>query len=180
MILTKEQWFVKLKKMVPKWVFEEEENNVAIFKGMAAVIAQSQIDANNLFKETFLDESSTVYLDWHGKDRNKVRLLFEKNIAYSQRMKNIINESNLDALKEIVNSLLIQGTCRILDNYKGGNFFGRDELFLNRDIITYTVYYNAFTIIVDEQILTPETFNDRENFYNRIRYWARAASECSK
>ena len=176
MKLTKAQWFNKLKSMVPSWVFEDEDVNVAIFQGLAAVLEQVQEDADGLLQETFLDTASTRYLDWHGSERNSERLFLEKNVEYASRIKNIINKSNLDAIKGIVNSLLIKGECRIVENYDGNNFYGRDPMYYNRDIITFSVLYNAFTIIVDEQIITPSTFYDRENFYNRNSFIGSNAS----
>ncbi len=176
MKLTKEQWLKKLKSFVPSWVFEEESTSLAIFSGISAVLEQIQEDADGLKDETFLDTASTRYLDWHGDERNSPRLFLEKNIDYAARIKNIVNKSNIEALKKIVNALLIKGQCRIVEHWNGNNFYGRDPMYFNRDILTFTVLYNAFSIIVDEQKLTPVTFCNRLNFYNRESFIGSSSS----
>lgn len=166
MALTKEQWFSKLKTMVPSWVFEGDKNNVAIFKGLAAVFHRVQLDSEEQRDQTFFDKAETEILNLHGSERGIKRLFNENNAAYSQRIKTIVNSSNVPALKAIVDSLLINGESQFIEHHSAENFLNRGA-YLNRNIINFDVIYNAFTILVKQQIPEATTFFNRENFYNR-------------
>jgi hypothetical protein len=106
------------------------------------------------------------------------RLQGETNGAYSQRIKTIINKSNLPALKAIVDSLLINGESQFIEHHSAENFFNRNA-FYNRNIINYEVVYNAFTVLVNQQIPPAETFFDRENFYDREDFYGSKESSLS-
>lgn len=166
MALTKEQWFEKLKGFVPTWVFEDEKFNVAIFKGIVRILNEAQVVADDHLKQTFIDSSETIYLNQHGDERNIERRKGETNSAYAARVKQIRNGSNCPDLKTLTDSYLIVGESQIIENADQTNFFNRNG-FLNRNLVNFNVTYNAYTIIVDKQVPSRDTFFSREEFYNR-------------
>lgn len=166
MALTKEEWYEKLKGQVPSWVFQSEPRNRAIFKGMAAVLAQFEQDTQAQVDETYIDRASGEFLDVHGDERDKERLAGEADGSYAARIKEIKNASNCPDLKAIVDSQLIRGESTIIENYATENFLDRGA-FLNRNVIGVEVIYNAFTILVNQQIPEPSGFLNRESFLDR-------------
>lgn len=167
MALTQDQWFTKLKNLVPTWVFEKDVENVAVFKGLAKVLEQTQLDAEQHLAETFIDEATSEYVELHGSERSKDRFSGENLSSYRTRIKKIVNNSNLPAIKSLVDALLIRGESTIIEHEEViGNFFNR-ESYLNRNIIDFDVLYNAFTILIDYQIPEPTSFFDRESFLDR-------------
>ena len=166
MALTKDQWFEKLKGLVPGWVFEKDPHNVAIYKGMAAVLQQAQVDYEAHQQQTFIDSAVDEILDVHGVERNKERINGETDPPYRARIKLINNSSDCISLKAIVDTLLLKGESQIIEHYSQENFLNRNG-YLNRNIIDFDVLYNAFTILVSKQIPDPLLFCDREYFCNR-------------
>ncbi len=165
MALTKEQWLQRLKGFVPSWAAREERSE-AVFKGVAAVLTKIQEDAEDNVGQTFIDNAEGEYLDQHRIERNKPRLPGETDAAYRTRIKRIVNNSNIVALKQIVDNLLINGTSTIIEHHNASSFLNRSA-FLNRNIIGFDVLYNAFTILVNKQIPDATTFLSRESFLNR-------------
>lgn len=166
MALTKDQWFEKLKGYVPRWVFEDEKFQVAIFKGMARILNEVHVMADNHLAETFIDDAEGLYLEQHGSERNIKRRPGETDSAYRIRIKQIRNGSNCPDLKTLVDSYLIVGQSQIIENADQTNFLDR-EGFLNRNVVNFPVTYNAYTVIVDKQIPSRETFLNREEFLDR-------------
>lgn len=168
MALTKSQWEKKLKALVPSWVFESPDGNaVAVFKGMAAVLEKAQEQYINHVKETYIDEGSDLYVALQGEERGDIiRLENESLDSFRVRVKKIINKSNLPAIKELVDSLLVNGQCIIIEHHTPMNFLNR-EAYLNRLVIDFDVLYNAFTILINDQSPDPETFATREYFLNQ-------------
>jgi len=149
MALSQEQWLKKLKNLVPTWVFERNTENNAVFSGIAKILEQSQLDYEAHISETFIDEGSNDYVELHGDERSVERLAGETLSSYRERVKRIVNNSNVPAIKSLVDSLLIRGESTIIEHTsQSGNFFNRDS-YLNRNIIDFEVLYNAFTILID-------------------------------
>lgn len=178
MALTKEQWFLKLKALVPSWVFQKDGNNIAIWKGMAAILEQVQIDQENHFKETFILESSEEYLAEHGEERSKFQYPLEPLETFRERVRLIRNQSNIPDLKALVDALLIVPESVFINNYERTNFLNRGA-YLNRNIIDFKFLYNAFTIIVKYQVREPESFYDREYFAGRGNFLGSYTSSSS-
>lgn len=167
MALTQEQWFKKLKGYVPRWVFAKKPENEAVFKAFAKVLQQTQLDYEQHISEAFIDEGSSEYVELHGDERSVDRFPGEVLSSYRSRVKKIINNSNVPALKSLVDALLIRGESTIIEHDEQlGNFLNR-ESFLNRNIIDYDVLYNAFTIIIDFQVPDATSFYNDEVFLNR-------------
>lgn len=167
MALTKAQWEKKLKSLVPSWVFETSDGNAsAVFKGMAAVMEKAQTQYLDHIKETYIDEGSDKYVALHGLERSVERLEGETLESFRFRVKNIINKSNLPAIKELVDSMLINGQCVIIEHHSPINFLNRGA-YLNRLVIDFDVLFNAFTIMIDDQSPDPSSFASREFFLNQ-------------
>lgn len=165
--LSQSQWFDKLKSLVPTWVFAKSGENVAVFNGIAKTLEQSQADADQHIAETFIDQATEEYVELQGDERSIERFTTEILSAYRERVKRIVNKSNLPAIKDLVDGLLIRGESTIINHTRTvGNFYDR-ESFLNRNIIDFDVLYNAFTILIDFQIPEPTSFYNREAFLNR-------------
>lgn len=167
MALTQAQWYEKLKRLVPSWVFDKRVENVAVFNGLAKVLEQAQLDADLHIAETFIDAATSEYVGLHGDERSVERFEAESLSSYRERVKRIVNNSNLPAIKSMVDALLIRGECTIIEHTRTvGNFYNR-ESFLDRNIIDFDVLYNAFTILIDYQIPEATSFYNRESFLDR-------------
>jgi hypothetical protein len=167
MSLTQEQWNQKLRSLVPSWVFEKNEETAKIFNAAAKCLFVMQRDASDHIKETFIDEGSEEYVALHGEERSVERLQLEALSSYRERVKLIVNKSNVPAIKSIVDSLLIRGQSIIIEHsQQSGNFLNRNS-FLDRNILDFQVLYNAFTIIIDYQIPEPTSFYNRGAFLDR-------------
>lgn len=167
MALSKQQWLNKLKGFVPSWVFERYEGSQSIFTGMASLFELVQKDYEQHIDETFIDKATAEYVELHGDERSVERLDMESLAGFRSRVKKIVNNSNVPAIKGLVDALLIRGESTIIEhNENSGNFLSR-ESFLNRNIIDYDVLYNAYTILIDFQIPEPTSFYNREAFLSR-------------
>lgn len=167
MSLTQEQWNQKLRSLVPSWVFERNQEASKIFNAAAKCLFVMQRDASDHIKETFIDEGSSEYVALHGEERSVDRLPSESLGSYRERVKIIVNKSNIPAIKSIVDALLIRGESTIIEHTEQtGNFLNRNS-FLDRNILDFQVLYNAFTIIIDYQIPEPTSFYNRESFLDR-------------
>ena len=150
--LSKAQWKERLKRLVPKWVFERVKENEAVFSGIAAVMESVQDDVADQIKETFIDQATSEYVELQGDERSVIKLPDENLSSYRQRVKVIKNQSNLPDLKALVDALLIRGVSTFIQHDDEiGSFLNREN-FLNRDIIDFQVVYNAFTILIDFQV----------------------------
>lgn len=162
--LTKQQWEKKLKSLVPSWVFETQDGNAsAVFKGMGAVLAKAQEQYLDHVKETFIDQGSDDYVGLQGFERDVERLENESLDSFRVRVKTIVNKSNLPAIKKLVDGMLVNGQCVIIEHSSPMNFCDRSG-FLNRLVIDFSVLYNAFTILIDDQSPDPESFLSRGYF----------------
>lgn len=166
-MLTQEQWFNKLSSFVPKWVLQENKNAEAHFWGLAKVLETLQVDVYNHLRETFITTASGEFLDILGNDRNKYRYTRELEESFRQRIREIINSVTYSAIKSLVDSMLINGECTIIEHYKSSLFYNRSAFYNRNAIPVDDLTYNFFTIVINHQIPEATTFYNRENFYNR-------------
>ncbi len=165
MYLSKDQWFDKLKGLVPGWVFEKEPNTVAVFKGMAALLERVQKDACDHQMQGFISKAEAELLDLHGDQRNKPRLLGEFDPPYRERVRTIENSSPCPDIKDIVDTQLINGQATIIEHTNQENFLNRAG-YLNRNLINFDVLYNAYTILVPNQVPDADQFLNVGTFAN--------------
>ena len=88
-VLTKEQWYQKLRGWLPAWWFEQERYNVAVLKAMARVFAEAQSIADAHVRETFIQQSTGEITDLHGDERSVERGTDEPDRLYDDRIVNI-------------------------------------------------------------------------------------------
>lgn len=124
MALTVDEWYAKLKKFVPSWVFENEDQGLAdgVFYGLAAIYHQVQVDAEDHFNATFIQEAAAPVLDGLGFERHKDRTTGETDAAYRIRVRNLRNASNLSDIQAAVDGQLHNGSATIIENISYGFF----------------------------------------------------------
>lgn len=177
MALSQAQWLAKLKSWVPDWYFQTSHYNEAIFSGWALVFSEVQQNADQFFAQTLITESEDEYLDLHGFERGFFRLPLEINPSYAKRVQSLLNQSNPPAIEDLVNSVLIVGTCTIREHGFGDIICLNRGSFLNRSEVYTDSYYNTFTIIVDEQIHAPYSFLSRGCFFDRSNFFGTSQSD---
>lgn len=166
-MLSKEQWYLKLRSWVPRWFFESEYYNVSIFNAIAKLLSTTQDSAEAHFVETFIIGSSGEFLDAHGFERNIERIPGEPDVLYAKRVQQIVNNSNKPDIKALVDSLLIAGECKIIEHQIDGIYCNRGS-FLNRDeVFTDRRLYNYFTVLIEPQIPQSNSFLNRDTYTNR-------------
>lgn len=163
--MTKAQWYTTLKGWLPDWWSISGEDE-AILWGMAAVLEKLQASMGDHVAQTFIMQAEEGYLDEHGGERNLTRLAGEINTNFAERIRNIANTTNRPALKLLVDALLDVGECTIVEDWENGTFFNAED-FLNRGELLIDAIYNAFSIIVDNQVHAPYSFFTREDFCDR-------------
>lgn len=169
-MLTKEQWYQKLKSWVPTWYFESEQYNVAVFNAIAKLLSRSQDVADQHFIETFLLQAHGEFVDAHGDERNVKRLPGEPDALYAPRIQKIINQSDRPDIQAIVDALLIVGKATIIEHAIEGPFCNRGAYLNRKFIFTDRRYYNYFTVLIDKQIPLSNSFLNRDAYANRKNY----------
>lgn len=169
-MLTKEQWYQKLRSWVPRWYFESEFYNVAIFSAIAKLLSQTQDSADAHFAQTFILQATGEYLDAHGDERNIERIPGEPDPIYARRVQQIVNNSNKPDIKALVDALLIVGECTIIEHQMDGPYYNRGSFFNRNEIYTDRRHYNYFTVLIDPQIPQANSFFNRDTYYSRKYY----------
>lgn len=176
MALTESQWVHKLKAWVPGWWFEQEPNATAIITGMARVFSALEADADAQVALTYLDQSEAPELDAIGDERNVDRLTDELDPAYAIRIKTSVNTTSKAMIKQLVDALLLVGTCDIREGFGPDNIFASRGSYLGRHEYLNEYSYNTFTIVIDPQIHAPLSYCSRGYYLGRGNY---AGSELS-
>lgn len=166
MASNEEIWFQKLKGWVPQWFFEDEQFNVAHFRGIAKILNEIECMLEDHIRETFICQAVDGYLDEHGLERNLTRLGAELDTTFRERIKNLTNTTSCPSIKQIVDALLDVGESTIIEDFNASIFFDR-EIFLSRGELLIDPIYNTFSIVVDKQVHAPFSFYTRENFLDR-------------
>lgn len=169
-----DKWFEKLKSFVPSWVLGDEnpdkERTLAVFRGAAAALQKAEDFGTGAIDDTFISTAQEPYVHRHGEERSVARLRNEPLSAYRERVKLIVNNSNIPALKNLITPLLIKGEPIFIEHFAATGGFLNRESYLNRNIIDYQVLYNAFTIIIEQQIPDAMLFCNRLNFLNNEEF----------
>lgn len=162
MALTKAQWLEKIRTFIPSWWFEQPGYQEAVWTGVAAVFEQIQLDAEEHFRETFVLQATDPFLDSQGDERGVDRITDEPDSVYARRVQRLIAQADYVSIKAIVDSLLVNGECRIVEGYDA--VWCDRECFADRDDYLTDYRYNAFTIITPPQTdqHEPYSFADRE------------------
>jgi hypothetical protein len=150
MALTKEEWLQKCKNLVQSWVAEGKKSE-AVFKGISAVLDQVEHDYTEHLAQTYIDQAEMDYVKEHGEERSVAILPDESIISYRVRVKRVTAQSNWVELKYVVDGFLITGESRFVEHSQDSGSFLSVGMCLDRDLLDFSVLYNAFTIIVDKQ-----------------------------
>lgn len=168
--LTKEQWYTKLKTLVPSWVWEQEVATKAYFEALAKCATELQGVLATSIDDTFITRATRGVLDAHGDERSITRLTAELDSSYAIRVQNMVNKSNLPALKAFIDQILVTGVCQIQEDWSSGIFASRD-MYLNRGFVFLDDFIlNTFSVVVDKQTHPPYSFMGREFFCDREDY----------
>jgi hypothetical protein len=170
MALNQEEWYKKLRAWTPTWFFECEKYNDAAYWALAKVFATVQANAEDHVSETFITEADEPFLDLHGDERNVVRLDGETNPPYANRIRALVNTTDKATIKAIVDGLLLVGECVIIEHAYEGAYFNRGSFCNRNTILTDRRYYNAFTVIIERQVPTSNSFLSRLTFASRSHF----------
>lgn len=166
-VLTQDQWYEKIRLWVPRWFWQKEEYNEALFRALAAVAAKAQEVAQGHVDDTFIMRSAGGVLDAHGAERNVTRLSGELDPSYAVRVQNLFNQSNVPSLLAFIDQVLVNGRARIQEDFDSIPFLDRGY-FANRGaVFLLEPWHNTFSIIVDKQVHSANGFTDREYFMDR-------------
>lgn len=165
MVLTKQEWFLKLKSWVPSH-FHDKPVHDAHFYALARVLSSIQENIQSELNQAYIDYADDDYLAIHGDERSIPRLENENTNLYRLRLKNIGSKVDKNALKRIIDNILLNGEAVIYDDFDGGPFLNRSH-FLNCREILFDRAYNAFTVVIDNQIPVPDVNLNRGDFLNR-------------
>lgn len=167
MALTQDQWFNKLKGWVPQWFFASAQSQEAYFKALSLILNQLQEGMEEERNATFIMQADAPVLDLHGDERSVTRITDETDGIYKIRVQTLSNSVQKAKIKAIVDALLQNGECIIVEDFEGYAFLDR-EVFLERgEAILFADFYNTFSIIIDSQRPEPFSFLNRENFSDR-------------
>lgn len=166
-MFSRSQWLNRLKSWVPRWLFNETKYSDAVYESIAQELSSVQSRTSESIDSTYIDKAIGSYLDLIGSDRAVSRRLGEDDLTYAARIKTTRTKSDCDkiSLMNLINSVLINGTCVILDDFESEIYLNRDS-YLNRGFIFSEKVVNGFTVIVEKQIHDPYSFLNRENFIN--------------
>ena len=164
--LSQEQWFTKLKGWVPPWFFEQEDVQEAHFQAIAIVFSNLETVLENHITETYICQAEGDFVDEHGNERNLTRGIAELDITYCDRIRTLVNPSDPVSIKALVDSLLVQGEATIVE-HEDNLSFASVNTYANRGNGFSEIWYDFFTIWVEQQIREPESFADREYFADR-------------
>lgn len=169
--LTQDQWFAKLQSFVPAWVtYPEAVRARAIFWGLAKCLAEAQQRVEDHINETTISLSSVDGLEVHGSERSVERIKSELDASYRERVRSLRNKSNKDAIKALVDIVLLNGTCEIREDMVDADFMDRG-VYNNRSyIFPPFLTWNTFTLIFKNQTPAPFSYANRDYFNDRLDF----------
>lgn len=151
MALTQAQWLTKLKGWVPRWLFQEEVYNDAVFNGVAKALTDIQDEVDEHLEQTFLQTADDEFLDQHGDERTITRLTAENDTAYRARVRSLKNKSSLTDIRAFLDSVIAPGTSYEIREMPKDLLFAGETCFATRKWVTSTCKYNEFSIVIEPQ-----------------------------
>jgi hypothetical protein len=169
-MMTKQQWYDRLKTFLPQWFFETEDYQKAVFMGIAAGLADADTENQETIDATYLTRADGIMLDAHGSERSTLRYdEDETDSQYSPRVQLITNHSNKADLTELIDSLLLIPGCEIHEAPMDSPYCSRAS-YASRNDIFMEMARNYFLVVAPRQVHAPysfatrEVYSDRENF----------------
>lgn len=166
---TQAQWFAKLCKFVPSWHFEQQNYEVARFQAMAAVLAGLDDDAQDHFNAVFITRAPSPVLQDLGAERGLTQNVGESNIAFALRIQQITSHTDKPDIQATINSLLLIGTCKILEVPEDSPYCSRLAC-CTRDNLILEARRNYFLVQIPPQIHAPYSFCARSYFNARLNF----------
>lgn len=164
--LSQAEWYRQLVATVPAWATEGEKMQ-AVFYAVAKMLAEVQTTANAHVDDTFITRATGTVLDTHGSERSVDRVENELDGSYRIRVQNLLNQSNVPALKILIDSVLVAGTSRIQEDFDSVPFLSRENFCNRAAVFLDEPVWNTFSVIVDKQTHAPFSYSDREYFCDR-------------
>lgn len=165
--LTKAQWYSKIKTFVPSWFWSTENTNKAWANALAKCAEQLQITLAQNINDTFILDAAKGTLDTHGGERSIPRVTGELDGPYAVRVQNLFNQSNVVALAQLINKVLVAGKARIQEDFNSVPFCSRDN-YCNRAVLFLsTPMVNGFSVVVDKQTHAPFSYCSRDYYLGR-------------
>ena len=166
--LTPDEWFAKLRKVVPSWVTGQPDGYAETYlRGLATALSAAQERQDQHFDATFILKARGGTLEVYGTERSVERLPGEVDAQYAVRVQNVFNQSSTQALAALVNKVLINGQCRIREDFEGELFCSRNTYASRACVFTSDISWNTITIVIDNQRPDAEAFADRSYFCDR-------------
>lgn len=153
--LTQQEWFDKISAWVPKWFFESEHYQAAVFQAIAKVLASADTEMRAQFAETFITEAADDMLDQHGYERSILRNTGETDENYALRIQGFAINLDPISIEALATTFLLTGEAKLWEHDIEGMFCDRDAM-LNRRHVFSDIYYCAFSIVVPYQGGTAE------------------------
>lgn len=169
MALTQAQWYEKLRKLVPSWMFEQEKITVAVFQAWAAVLAQVHQDADDAFAASFITSAVAPALEKLAEERSIVEIEDESITNYRSRIQKITSNSDKPAIKALIDSFLFTGECTILEA-PGDSLYCSRGVYLSRGEYLIGFARNFFLVLIPKQAHPPYSFLSREYFASRQNF----------
>jgi hypothetical protein len=173
---TKEEWSERLRSWVPSWFFERDKNSKAYFNALAAVLADCEERIAEHLAETFILTAQGDVVDLHGHERKVFRLPGEGDAAFANRIRYIVNNSHIVAIKALVDAILINGESIITEDYNAQIFCDRENFITPNSILLSQIIKDAFSVLIPFQVHAPYSFCDREHFCGREDFYGRYTS----
>ena len=163
---TVDQWYAKLKKWVPGWWFENNNNlsvavTSAIFYGAAAVYQQIEQDMLDQQAATFILNSPAPVLDLLGDERSVARTTGESDASFQPVVQNCLfrNVGQVELLA-LINAQLTVTPAFLIENEQYG-FYDDADVSTTNGIPYFDDYwsrwlstqktYNWWTVIIPIQ-----------------------------
>lgn len=165
--LTQQQWYDKIKTLVPQWMWQKEVTIRAWAMALSKIAEAQQGKVQEHLDAAYIMRSTAGELDSHGTERSTPRLDNELDSDYAVRVQNLFNQSSVPALNALIDKVLVAGTCRIQEDFNSipfcdsGSYASRACIFLTDPLV------NTFSIVVDKQTHAPYSYIDRAYFCDR-------------
>lgn len=165
MALNQSQWYAKITKWVPGWMFKKKILSPAVFQAIAAVFAQIQKDTDDAQTSTFITESAAPVLDLHGDERTIPRLTGELDASYAPRVQSgLFVGVGQQLLESVIDPILFSGDAFMIENEQYG-FYDDPDVSMTPGYPYYDDYwtrwldhqkwYNWWTLIIPDQTGAP-------------------------
>lgn len=151
---TKQEWIAKIKTWLPAWYYQEGKDlESAIIGAIAEVFVSAEVEAEEYLAQTFISEATGGNLALTGSERGVEKLPNETEEEFRERIRAsaVISYANPEALKLLVDRILVNGECEFQDHFNTRLFLNR-RVCANRKQVIIQRIENGFTVIFEKQV----------------------------